>query len=31
MIHGFFQMGAVLDTSREALDRAASAVRAALA
>jgi acetyl esterase len=30
MIHGFFQMGAVLDSARAAMDRAASAVRTAL-
>jgi acetyl esterase len=31
MIHGFFQMGGVLDAGREVLDRAGAAVRAALA
>ena len=31
MIHGFFQMGGALDAGREALDRAAAALRTALA
>lgn len=31
MMHGFFQMGGVLDVARVAMDRAAAAVRAALA
>jgi hypothetical protein len=31
MIHGFFQMGGVLDTARETVDHAAGALRRALA
>jgi acetyl esterase len=31
MIHGFFQMGAVLDQAKQATDEAGQALRAALA
>jgi hypothetical protein len=31
MIHGFFQMGGVLDQGRQALDDAAAALRSAFA